>query len=90
MSNPRPHSLQFTPSLAVAVVVACAAPRNAVAQSGPPPIPEEAFAACEAKAAGDACSVKIFDRELKGTCIKEPSGARLVCLPDDLPPPPRQ
>ncbi|MBX3221462.1 MAG: hypothetical protein KF795_13150 [Labilithrix sp.] len=59
---------------------------------GPPP---EAFAACEAKAAGDACTVTFERESLSGTCAAEPApphggsaqadDARLVCRPDKMP-----
>jgi len=55
---------------------------------GPPP---EAFAACEDKAAGDDCTVSLPDREVQGECVAPPPDApddRLVCRPDDMPPPP--
>jgi hypothetical protein len=74
---------------AFAAVALSTAPRKALAQSGPPRIPDEAFAACESKVEGDACTVQLRERELKGTCVKEPSGSRLACRPDDMPPPPR-
>jgi hypothetical protein len=69
--------------------VAYAAPRDAMAQSGPSPIPERAFAACASKAKGDPCSIYFGEHELKGTCVEEPSGSRLVCRPDEMPAPPR-
>ena len=76
-------------SLVSALAGVALEPRSAVAQSGPPPIPQEAYAACDSKAAGDACSVRFAGQDLKGTCTTEPSGSRLVCLPNDRPPPPR-
>jgi acyl carrier protein len=78
-----------TLTVALAVVVAGAVPRNAAAQSGPPQIPEQAFAACESKVEGDSCSIDFRGRELKGTCIKAPSGSRLVCRPNGMPSPPQ-
>jgi hypothetical protein len=54
---------------------------------GPPPLPPEAYAACDSKSEGDGCSVKIFDREITGTCAKETEG-RLFCRPDHMPGPP--
>ena len=49
---------------------------------GPPP--EEVFVACDGKAAGAACSVKIGDHTLDGTCKAPPPGVnetRLGCAP---------
>ncbi len=37
--------ISMVPVAAAIAVVACAAARNAAAQSGPPPIPQEAYAA---------------------------------------------
>jgi hypothetical protein len=59
----------------------------------PPPIPEEAFAACSGKSKGDACSVTFRDRTIDGTCAEPPPGVsdpRLACRPNGPPPgPPR-
>jgi len=55
---------------------------------GPPP---EAFAACQSKAAGDACTISFQEKTLAGTCTAPPAGApdaRVFCLPKDMPPPP--
>jgi hypothetical protein len=58
---------------------------------GPPP---EAFAACEGKAAGDACTIAHDDQSITGTCLSPPAEApdtRIVCRPDHMPeggPPP--
>jgi hypothetical protein len=49
---------------------------------GPPPA--EVFTACDGKAAGAACSVKLGDRTIDGTCKTPPaetSETRLGCLP---------
>lgn len=54
--------------------------------------PREALEACEGKAAGDACTVVLPDREIDGTCTAPPEGApdhRLFCLPEGAPPPPQ-
>lgn len=63
----------------------------ACAPSGPPPHehhggpPQEAFAACNGLAEGTACSVKLEDRILTGSCRKGPDGnPALACV---LPPP---
>ncbi len=74
------------------VVAACIALASvqyvAAAENGPPPLPEEAFAACQSKTEGEACSVQLKDHELKGTCSKHPSDARLFCRPSGHPKPP--
>ncbi len=49
---------------------------------GPPPA--EVFAACDGKAADEACSVTIGDRSIEGTCKAPPPGVaetRLGCAP---------
>lgn len=90
ISNQRARAIPAYVSLIGALsAVAYVAPRDAMAQSGPSPIPERAFAACQSKAKGDACSIYFGEHELKGTCVEEPSGSRLVCRPDDMPAPPR-
>jgi hypothetical protein len=50
---------------------------------GPPP---EALAACKALVAGNACSVTLDSRMLKGTCWA-PEGKPLACRPDGAPVP---
>jgi hypothetical protein len=59
---------------------------------GPPP---EAFAACEGKAAGDACTMTHEDVSIAGTCVSPPADApadaKIACRPDHMPeggPPP--
>ncbi len=64
----------------------------------PPGPPPEAFEACVAKAAGDACTVAVGDKTLTGKCVAPPPpppegspaipDGRLACRPDDLPAPP--
>ncbi len=57
---------------------------------GPPPgggPPPEAIAACASAKEGDACTVKLGDRELQGTCDVTPDRV-LVCRPAGCPPPP--
>jgi hypothetical protein len=52
---------------------------------GPPPL---AYSACSGKSKGDACSVKLGEREMKGTCENPPPDAedtRLACRPSDMP-----
>jgi hypothetical protein len=54
---------------------------------GPPAPPPEAYAACESKAAGDACVVDIHGTEVKGVCAADPAGrAKLACRPSSPPP----
>ena len=55
---------------------------------GPPPLPPEAYAACESKSEGEACTVQLRDREIHGTCAPDREGKRLFCRPSDMPPPP--
>ncbi len=57
----------------------------------PPPRepPPEAFAACNEKSEGDACTVVFHEDQHAGTC-RAPRGKRLACVPNDMPhhPPP--
>lgn len=46
---------------------------------GPPP---EAKAACEGKAAGDACSFTKFERTFKGLCGQPKPELPLTCRPE--------
>jgi hypothetical protein len=53
---------------------------------------EKFIAACEGKAAGDACEAKVSDagqeKTLAGKCVQPPAESeekRIVCLPDELP-----
>jgi hypothetical protein len=45
--------------------------------------PAEAFTACNSKKSGDSCSMKLGDREAKGTCEAEPNSTdnKLSCRP---------
>ncbi|MDP9152192.1 MAG: hypothetical protein M3O36_19880 [Myxococcota bacterium] len=54
---------------------------------GPPPLPPEAYAACDTKREGDTCSVQIRDREIQGTCTAGDTAGRLFCRPSGPPPP---
>jgi hypothetical protein len=62
------------------------------AGANPPPPhhlpPPEAFAACDGKAKGDACSVQIHDHTIDGTCDAPPGESKLACRPNHPPPPP--
>lgn len=86
---------------AVLVLTAGATATVAFAEDrpAPRPPPEEAFTACEGKAAGAECTVTFGGRSLTGTCLAPPphvSETRLFCAPprpsNDGPPPapPRQ
>lgn len=56
---------------------------------GPPrKPPQEAFTACTNLAEGDACSVKLRDHTIAGTCEKFPDQTELACRPDHPPAPP--
>jgi hypothetical protein len=65
---------------------------TAFAQPSPPPgggPPPEAYDACIGKAKGDACTVELGDRPMKGTCESPPPNAkdtRLSCRPSEMPP----
>lgn len=77
-------------SAVVAAVASFAVSFVAVASAdGPPPLPAEAYTACESKSSGDACSVQIRDRTIEGTCTAHPSDQRLFCRPSGPPPGPR-
>lgn len=55
---------------------------------GPPP--PEAFAACKAKKAGDACEVALPDRKINGKCSPgREDETKLVCRPERMGPPPQ-
>lgn len=52
--------------------------------------PQAALDACQGKAAGDACSVALPDREIAGSCVAPPEDAPpadLFCVPADAPRP---
>ena len=55
---------------------------------GPPPLPPEAYAACESKAEGDACMVQIHEHEVHGKCAPDREGKGLFCRPEGMPPAP--
>lgn len=57
---------------------------------GPPPIPAEAFQACDGRTEGASCEVQFRGETLSGTCVPAPAnaGKRLMCRPKTLPPPP--
>ena len=82
------RALAVWTAFAVAASVALAAAPPAARADGRPPLPPEAYAACDSKTDGSACSVKIFEREISGTCVKDQDGSRLFCRPNELPPPP--
>jgi hypothetical protein len=78
-------------TLAVAVVVGTlelAFFSSAAEADGGPPLPPEAYAACESKSAGDACTVNIHGSDLAGTCAAGPDDARLFCRLSAPPPRP--
>jgi len=56
---------------------------------GRPPLPPEAYAACESKKAADACTARIRDSDVSGVCTLDASDGRLFCRPNlpPLPPP---
>lgn len=72
-------------SLSVFVLVASNS--GATSAEGRPPLPPEAYAACDSKHEGDACSVVLHDRDITGTCA--PDGeSRLFCRLSGPPPVP--
>jgi len=76
-----------TGALLVAASVLLPAARSAAAEG--PPLPPEAYAACDSKREGDACFVKFREHEIHGTCAPVESSGKLFCRPTDLPPFPR-
>lgn len=62
--------------------------RTAQADGDRPPLPPEAYTACESKAAGDACVAHVHGADLDGTCVVDHGGSRLFCRPSQPPPPP--
>lgn len=75
-------------------LLALAAP--AAAQPQPPDgrrpqPPQEAFAACNGRSAGDACSVSFHGHTIEGRCAAFPETQTLACRPNHMPgPPPRR
>ena len=55
---------------------------------GPPPLPDEAYAACQSKSSGDACKVQLGGHTMEGSCAAHPADGRLFCRPNGPPPPP--
>lgn len=60
---------------------------SSAAARPPHPPPPEAFEACDGAAEGQACTVETPHGTLSGTC-QMPRGNRLVCVPENMPPPP--
>lgn len=72
------------------VALSLAAIPSTAQGEGPPPLPPEAYAACDSKAVGDTCTVTIFGKDVTGTCTTDRDGGRLFCRPSGPPPgPPR-
>jgi hypothetical protein len=81
--------LFISSSLVASAVIACLVALVERARAdGPPPLPPEAYAACESKSQGEARTVQLRDREIHGTCAPDREGKRLFCRPSDMPPPP--
>jgi hypothetical protein len=73
---------KFCISLSAALsILGCLASAASAAGEGPPRLPPEAFTACDGKASGDACKVKLGDHTIEGTCVTHPSEQRLFCMP---------
>lgn len=51
--------------------------------------PEAAFSACDDLKEDDVCEVELGDRTIEGKCVPARDEARLLCLPDHPPSPPR-
>ena len=83
--NVRVFKMVFAAAAAIGAVWLLA-PRDAVADG--PPVPPEAYAACQSKKAGDACTVSFRGREMNGTCAEHPSDGKLACRPAGPPGPP--
>ena len=78
----------------VGAILACGvgllvSPGSAVAD-GPPPLPPEAYAACDGKSSGDGCTVTIHGSEVQGTCMTDREGSKLFCRLSDAPRPPEE
>ncbi len=59
-------------------------------RDAPPPgrrPPQEAFAACEGREVGSACTVELHDRTIEGTCREGRDGDGLFCMPRRPEPP---
>ena len=74
--------------LAITLGAAVTSTQGASRADEPPPLPSEAYAACDSKADGDTCTVHFHDRELRGTCALSGNGGRLFCRPSGPPPGP--
>lgn len=77
-------------ALVIPVAVARADKGGGGARRPPPKPPAEAYEACAARAAGDACQVTLGDRTIDGECRADPhdDGGALVCMPERPPGPP--
>jgi hypothetical protein len=76
-------------ALALAAIgVASRALADPPRQMPPHTPPPEAFKACEGKGAGDACSLRLHDMDIDGTCGALPGQSALVCRPSHPPSPP--
>lgn len=67
-------------------ILGCVSQQASAAGEGPPQPPPQAFAACDGKSSGAACSVKFGERSIEGTCTSHPSEQRLFCMPSGPPP----
>jgi hypothetical protein len=73
------------------LVTACVLlPVARAAAADGPPLPPEAYAACDSKREGDACSVQFREHEIHGTCAPAEGSGKLFCRPSDLPPLPKE
>ena len=84
---PNPRPTRGASALAASFVAAAVASVfGSTAFADPPPLPQEAFTACEGKASGDSCSVTFREHTMEGTCTSGPDGGKLHCRPSGPPP----
>ena len=81
-SRPVPRSLVALTAFTAIVAIGVAAAAD------PPPLPAEAYTACDSKAEGDACTVTMHDHTIRGTCATMPKETKLHCRPSGPPPGP--
>ena len=55
---------------------------------GPPPLPPEAYSACDGKSSGDACVADVHGTKIDGVCAPDFEGTKIFCRPNHPPPRP--
>ena len=58
------------------------------AADGPPPLPPEAYSACDGKSSGDACVADMHGSKIDGVCAPDFEGTKIFCRPNHPPPHP--